>query len=96
MSDLISKKELYHKLGEAYNKGFLSWGANEVIKDIIGECHSVENKCFDGMTNGEVLQALFPNVSKYNNMLLENHSRNILFDDDWWNTPYKAEKETDK
>ena len=50
----------------------------------------------DGMTNGDVIQALFPNVSKYNNMLLENHSRNILFDDDWWNTPYKAEKETDK
>lgn len=44
MSDLISKKELYRKLGEAYNKGFLSWGANEVIKDIIGECDSVENK----------------------------------------------------
>lgn len=44
MSDLISKKELYRKLGEAYNKGYLSWGANEVIKDIIGECDSVENK----------------------------------------------------
>ena len=43
----------------------------------------------DGMTNGEVIQALFPNVSKYNNMLLENHSRNILFDDDWWNAPYQ-------
>lgn len=44
MSDLISKRELYHKLGEAYNKGFFSWGVNEVIKDIIGECDSVENK----------------------------------------------------
>ena len=44
MSDLISKKELYRKLGEAYNKGYLTWGANEVIKDIIGECDSVENK----------------------------------------------------
>ena len=43
----------------------------------------------DGMTNGEVIQALFPNVSKYNNMLLENHSRNILFNDDWWNAPYQ-------
>ena len=43
----------------------------------------------DGMTNGDVIQALFPNVSKYNNMLLENHSRNILFDDDWWNAPYR-------
>ena len=38
MSDFISKRELYHKLGEAYQKGYLSWGANEVIKDIIGEC----------------------------------------------------------
>lgn len=44
MSDLISKKELYRKLGEAYQKGYLSWGANEVIKDIIGECDSVENE----------------------------------------------------
>lgn len=44
MSDFISKRELYHKLGEAYQKGYLSWGANEVIKDIIGECDSVENK----------------------------------------------------
>ena len=44
MSDLISKKELYHKISEAYSKGHLTWGANEVIKDIIGECHSVGNK----------------------------------------------------
>ena len=44
MSNLISKKELYRKLGEAYNKGYLTWGANEIIRDIIGECDSVENK----------------------------------------------------
>ena len=44
MSDLISKKELYHKLGEAYNAGFLNWGANEIVKDIIGECNSVGDK----------------------------------------------------
>lgn len=42
MSDLISKRELYRKLGEAYNKGCLTWGANEVIKDIIGECDSMD------------------------------------------------------
>lgn len=42
MSDLISKRELYKKLGEAYNKGCLTWGANEVIKDIIGECYSMD------------------------------------------------------
>ena len=41
MSDLISKRELYHKLGEVYSKGFLPWGANEIFKDIIGECQPV-------------------------------------------------------
>ena len=44
MSDLISKRELYYKISEAYKKGHLSWGANEIFKDIIGECDSVENK----------------------------------------------------
>lgn len=44
MSDFISKRELYHKLGEAYNAGLLTWGANEIVKDIIGECLSFGNK----------------------------------------------------
>ena len=44
MSDLISKRELYYKISETYKKGRLSWGANEIFKDIIGECDSVENK----------------------------------------------------
>ena len=44
MSDLISKRELYHKISETYKKGRLSWGANEIFKDIIGECDSIENK----------------------------------------------------
>lgn len=44
MSDLISKRELYHKLGEVYYKGYLSWGVNEIVKELIGECDSVENK----------------------------------------------------
>lgn len=42
-------------------------------------------------TNGEMIKAMFPNVDKYYNMLLENHSKNILFNDDWWNSPYRKE-----
>jgi hypothetical protein len=38
MSDLISAKELYSKLAKVYNKGLISWGSNEIFKDIIGEC----------------------------------------------------------
>lgn len=40
MSDLISKRELYKKLGDAYNDGLITWGENEIVKDIIGECLS--------------------------------------------------------
>ena len=43
----------------------------------------------DNATNGDMIKAMFPNVDKYHNMLLENHSKNILFSDDWWNAPYK-------
>ena len=43
---------------------------------------------YKGMTNGEVIKKLFPNVDKYDNMLLKNHSENILFDNVWWNSPY--------
>lgn len=48
----------------------------------------------DGMTNGEVIQALFPYVKKYEST--EYH--NILFapschleccNEDWWNAPYQ-------
>ena len=42
MSDFISKRELYKKLGEAYNHCLITWGENEIIKDIIGECGAVE------------------------------------------------------
>lgn len=98
MSDLISKKELYRKLGEVYNKGYLTWGANEIIRDIIGECDSVENKCFDGMTNGEVLQALFPNMktedTSFKPLIGTDIDRSyVVFQRDWWNAPYKAESE---
>ena len=61
MSDLISKRELYRKIAETYNSGRLSWGANEIFKDIIGECDSVENKgepCDDCISRKDAIQAL--------------------------------------
>lgn len=66
MSDLISKREIYQKLGEAYNKGYLSWSANEIIKDIIGECDSVENK-------GDLIsrQAVLDEIQKLNRSHIE-------------------------
>lgn len=44
---LINKRLLYSKLAEVYNKGLISWGANEIFKDIIAECDSDEERLKD-------------------------------------------------
>lgn len=54
------------------------------------------NKCFDGITNGEVIRALFPNLYSYDG---EDY---VLLDlsgfcggkigKKWWDEPYKAER----
>ena len=57
-----------------------------------------ENKCFDGMTNGEVIQALFPNMELgekvYNTRRYFLMGESIeTFDfkttDRWWDSPYQ-------
>lgn len=53
-----------------------------------------ENKRFDGMTNGEVIQALFPNAN-YDSGRLYMHIINVntvgemVIPWRWWNAPYK-------
>lgn len=74
MSDLISKRELYRKIAETYNSGRLSWGANEIFKDIIGECDSVENKgepCDDCISRKAVLELATPVDSMYADITVE-------------------------
>ena len=49
-----------------------------------------QNKCFDGMTNGEVLQALFPNL----NIVGTTDKKEFFALDlpkvkEWWNAPYQ-------
>lgn len=33
--ELVDRDEFTSKLAQAYNKGFVSWGANEVVKELI-------------------------------------------------------------
>ena len=47
----------------------------------------------EGATNGDMIKAMFPNVDKYKCTLLENHNKNVLFGEDWWNSPYRKEQE---
>lgn len=46
-----------------------------------------------GMTNGEVIQALFPNVSVYEHGSTYSVNNEYNFNSTWWNAPYKAESE---
>lgn len=65
-----------------------------------------ENKTFEGMTNGEVIKALFPQCYFLNTFPFEGSSMEKLYIDnnkdnkthimvqaEWWNAPYKAESE---
>lgn len=46
---------------------------------------------FDGMTNGEVIDLLFPGADIYHNR--DFTLREMIFPDEWWDAPYKAESE---
>lgn len=45
-----------------------------------------------GMTNGELIQALFPNISVYEHGSTYSVNNEYNFNSTWWNAPYKAEK----
>jgi hypothetical protein len=58
---------------------------------------------FEGMTNGEVIQALFPNgkviecdeATGYEQMLDDENSYCSWFDSLWWNAPYNTDQESE-
>lgn len=47
---------------------------------------------FEGMTNGEVLQAVISNLKP---IVLSGKTGAVYFDWDWWNALYKEEKENE-
>lgn len=49
----------------------------------------------DGLTNGEVIKALFPDISVniIDRAIFSMHDGYGSFDKHWWNAPYKAESE---
>jgi len=46
----------------------------------------------EGMTNGEVIQAVFPNISVYEHGSTYSVNNEYNFNATWWNAPYKAER----
>lgn len=67
------------------------------LNDLFGEMETVSfndvllsferlSSAFEGMTNGEVLQAI---ISGLEPIVLSNETGAIYFDWDWWNAPYQ-------
>ena len=62
--------------------------AEEWYKLLCEKWDSAENKCFDGMTNGEVIQALFDGLVIDDNPAKRKYTIPMTYD--FWNAPYKG------
>jgi len=66
---------------------------NLVLADSDFMVHIIKgtSKAYKGMTNGEVVKAVFPDIPR----TLEWHIQNVT-DDDWWNSPYEPQEISDR
>lgn len=99
MSDLISRQAVLDGIAEWIVNGYADSEADcSHISSLVTHLPSVENKGFDGMTNGEVIQALFPYVktedTSFDKLIGTDLDKSYVpLQRAWWNAPYKAEKE---
>ena len=69
----------------------------EIVKSIKALSTEPQKMSFDGMTNGEVIDSLFQNTDMYHTYHnLDFTLRELVFTDEWWDAPYKAESEDKK
>ena len=68
------------------------WMNKEEVIRAIGELFFEKMQSGECLTNGEVIQALFPNLN-FTNVLAKMYAQNGKILLDWWNAPYKAEIE---
>lgn len=81
---------------EGMKKGVFPWLIDPYCDKAISAL-----KQYDGMTNGEVIQALFPKIhpcdhEQYISIYSQGSDdffNHCQFDPKWWNAPYKAESE---
>ena len=97
VEDIMGRPILTHEIGwladtikEKSKADFLALCADESSSEN-------PNKCFDGMTNGEALISLYPDL-KYSIQILNGRVVTTIgvassFDLDWWNAPYKKKSE---
>ena len=91
--DLISRKLIIEEANERQKNG------DYITKGFIKSLPSA----FEGMTNGDVMKAVFPNASIFENrdnepypyvdVFLYGESDMNCYRKTWWDSPYKAESE---
>lgn len=62
--------------------------AEEIAEEMLEHIEKLEP-----LTNGEVIKALFPSETMFEQTEACTYYGNMRFDTEWWNAPYKAESE---
>ena len=89
MDDLISREAVKEQAKASYHVA----ESMEQLGNLYEDCINALPSAFDGMTNGEVIKALFPNETMFEQTETCTYYGNMRFDTSWWNAPYKAESE---
>lgn len=94
--DLISRQAVEEIIDDI--RGYISVEGYWAILERMKKLPSAESKCFDGMTNGEVIQVLFPYVkiedTSFDTLIGTDLDKGYIpFQRDWWDAPYKAKSE---
>ena len=91
-NDCISRQAAIDACLDGWNKGY-----KEIVEDIRALPPVTPKQTFESMTNGEVIQALFPKIKvkplvgvKDLLHVFFDKKEDNAFDEDWWNAPYKG------
>lgn len=95
--DAISRRAVINEVDNYIEKAqstsviddFISF--EELVVKVLPPVTPKQKMRFDGMTNGEVIDLLFPGADIYHNR--DFTLREMIFPDEWWDAPYKAESE---
>ena len=90
MDDLISREAVKEQAKASYHVA----ESMEQLGNLYEDCINALPSAFEGMTVGEALKAVFPNA-----VIRTDDSRlivEVLFSNEVWNAPYKAESEANK
>lgn len=88
----MTKEDILHHFQDInfyYNDCMMYDDLSRMLDELMAE-----DKCFDGMTNGEVIQALFPYVkaedTSFDTLIGTNLDKGyVTLLRDWWNAPYQ-------